>query len=122
MFDCRTLQGDVDRVAVTVVAVRSKRRSPYKHWIPVVFLAILFSCLLLAHAIVMTDGYYKTCEQLKKRLIQEHHSVGGEAEVMFSIIPSGATFYAIFRATFVSFSDFFNPFISPPLIFTDDIQ
>ncbi|XP_031845144.1 uncharacterized protein LOC143174166 isoform X2 [Nomia melanderi] len=87
----RNLQSDVDRVPVTVVA-RPKRRSRYKHWIPVVFLATLFSCLLLAHAIVMTDGYYKTCEQFRKRIIQEHRSVGGEAEMIHNRFSCGAIF------------------------------
>lgn len=64
----------------TTVVIRPKNRTPYKQWIPAVFLTILLCCLSLAHAIVMTDGYYKSCEQYKKRLIYLLNS-GREAEV-----------------------------------------
>lgn len=63
------------------VVVRSKRRIPYNLWIPVMFLTILLSCLSLAHAVVMTDGYYKSCNQYRKKLIQLLDSTGREAEV-----------------------------------------
>ncbi|XP_076655433.1 uncharacterized protein LOC143360463 [Halictus rubicundus] len=79
-----------DRVATVVI--RPKARSPYKHWIPIVFVAILFCCLSLAHAIIMTDGYYKTCNQYRKRLIHLMSSTGGEAEVIHSRLSCGAIF------------------------------
>ncbi|XP_076628351.1 uncharacterized protein LOC143345278 [Colletes latitarsis] len=76
----------------TTVVVRPKRRTPYKQWIPAVFLAILLCCLSLAHAVVMTDGYYKTCEQYRRRLIQLLSSTGREAEVIHHRLSCGAIF------------------------------
>ncbi|KOC68933.1 hypothetical protein WH47_09490 [Habropoda laboriosa] len=71
---------------------RPKRRTPYKQWIPGVFLTILLCCLSLAHAVVTTDGYYKTCEQYRKRLIQVLGSAGREAEVLHDRLSCGAIF------------------------------
>lgn len=75
----------------TTVVIRPKNRTPYKQWIPAVFLTILLCCLSLAHAIVMTDGYYKSCEQYKKRLIYLLNS-GREAEVIRNKLSCGAIF------------------------------
>ncbi|XP_076239336.1 uncharacterized protein LOC143182289 [Calliopsis andreniformis] len=76
----------------TTVMVRAKSRRPYKQWISGVFLAVLLCCLSLAHAVVVTDGYYKTCEQYKKRLIQVLSSTGREAEVIHNRLSCGAIF------------------------------
>ncbi|XP_015122926.1 uncharacterized protein LOC107045247 [Diachasma alloeum] len=65
----------------SVVVVAPKGRSPCKQWMPPTFLAALICCLSLAHAVVVTDGYYKTCEQYKKQTIQMMGSRGREAEV-----------------------------------------
>ncbi|XP_076174888.1 uncharacterized protein LOC143150485 [Ptiloglossa arizonensis] len=75
-----------------VVVVRAKRRTPYKQWMPAVFLAILLCCLSLAHAVVMTDGYYKTCEQYRRRLIHFLSATGREAEVIHNRLSCGAIF------------------------------
>ncbi|XP_031772298.1 uncharacterized protein LOC100867466 isoform X2 [Apis florea] len=77
--------------ATTTVVIRSKNRTPYKQWIPAVFLTILLCCLSLAHAIVMTDGYYKSCDQYRKRLIHLLNS-GREAEVIRNRLSCGAIF------------------------------
>ncbi|XP_017798104.1 PREDICTED: uncharacterized protein LOC108579162 [Habropoda laboriosa] len=76
----------------TMLVIRPKRRTPYKQWIPGVFLTILLCCLSLAHAVVTTDGYYKTCEQYRKRLIQVLGSAGREAEVLHDRLSCGAIF------------------------------
>ncbi|XP_076766840.1 uncharacterized protein LOC143433376 [Xylocopa sonorina] len=83
---------NADEPVETAVAVRPKRRTRYKQWIPTTFLAVLLSCLSLAHAVVMTDGYYKTCEQYRKRLIQLLNSTGREAEVVHNRLSCGAIF------------------------------
>ena len=85
------------------VVIRPKRRGPYKQWIPGVFLAILLSCLSLAHAVVTTDGYYKTCEQYRKRLIQMLDSRGPAAEVIHNRLSCGAI---------LDFMDYLQPDIS----------
>ncbi|XP_078037946.1 uncharacterized protein LOC144470543 [Augochlora pura] len=85
----RNLKG-VNQVATVVI--RRKGRSPFKHWIPVGFLAIFICCLSLAHAVVMTDGYYKTCEQYRKRLIHLLGSTGHEAEVIHNRLSCGPIF------------------------------
>lgn len=61
------------------------------------FLTILLCCLSLAHAIVMTDGYYKSCDQYRKRLIHLLNS-GREAEVelMIYIIQENPILFFIF--------------------------
>ncbi|CAL7934802.1 unnamed protein product [Xylocopa violacea] len=74
------------------IAVRPKRRTRYKQWIPATFITVLLCCLSLAHAVVMTDGYYKTCEQYRKRLIQLLNSTGREAEVLHNRLSCGAIF------------------------------
>ncbi|XP_015430628.1 PREDICTED: uncharacterized protein LOC107187133 [Dufourea novaeangliae] len=74
------------------VVIRPKRRGPYKYWIPVVFLAILLCCLSLAHAVVMTDGYYKTCDQYRKRLVRILDLTIGEAEAIHNRLSCGAIF------------------------------
>ena len=77
----RNLNGNEPPITTTTVAIRPKRRTPCKQWMPAVFITILLCCLSLAHAVVTTDGYYKTCEQYRKRLIQVLGSTGHEAEV-----------------------------------------
>lgn len=77
----RNLNGNEPPITTTMVAIRPKRRTPCKQWMPAVFITILLCCLSLAHAVVTTDGYYKTCEQYRKRLIQVLGSTGHEAEV-----------------------------------------
>lgn len=66
-----------------VVVIGPKRRAPFKQWMSSAFCAALIGCLSLAHAVVMTDGFYKTCEQYKRGLIQLLGSRGREAHVGF---------------------------------------
>jgi len=63
------------------VVVIMKRRAIFKQWMPVAFLTTLICCLSLSHAVVITDGYYKTCEQYKRNLIQLLGSQGPEVKV-----------------------------------------
>jgi hypothetical protein len=63
------------------VVVIMKRRATFKQWMPIAFLTTLICCLSLAHAVVITDGYYKTCEQYKRNLIQLLGSRGREVQV-----------------------------------------
>ncbi|XP_074104917.1 uncharacterized protein LOC141531209 isoform X2 [Cotesia typhae] len=77
----RSVNFSSDEIDGNVVVVTPKSRSPCKHWTPTTFLAALITCLSLAHAIVITDGYYKTCEQYKKRIIHVLGSSGREAAV-----------------------------------------
>ncbi|XP_029042968.1 uncharacterized protein LOC114876082 [Osmia bicornis bicornis] len=74
------------------VVVRVKRRTPYEQWIPAVFLAVLLCCLSLVHAVLTTDGYYKTCNNYRRRLIQILDSRGREAEVIHNRLSCGAIF------------------------------
>lgn len=60
------------------VVVHIKKRVTFKRWMPIGFLAALVCCLSLAHAVVITDGYYKTCEQYRRNLIQLLGSRGRE--------------------------------------------
>ncbi|XP_017877835.1 uncharacterized protein LOC108623678 [Ceratina calcarata] len=74
------------------VVVRPKRRAPCKQWTLASFLTILLFFLSLTHAIITTDGYYKTCEQYRKRLIQVLNSAGRETEVIHDRLSCGAMF------------------------------
>ncbi|KAL6268441.1 hypothetical protein P5V15_001576 [Pogonomyrmex californicus] len=74
------------------VVVRVKKRVAFKWWMPVGFLAAFVCCLSLAHAVVITDGYYKTCEQYKRNLIQDLGSRGREIQVIHNRLPCGAIF------------------------------
>lgn len=58
-----------------------KKRVAFKLWMPIGFLAAFVCCLSLAHAVVITDGYYKTCEQYRRNLIQMLNSGTRESEV-----------------------------------------
>lgn len=73
-----------------VIVVSPKRRSPCKQWMLAAFLAVVLSCLSLAHAVVITDGYYKTCEQYRRNLIDLLGSRGREAEVIYNRLSCGA--------------------------------
>ncbi|XP_046836436.1 uncharacterized protein LOC124432008 [Vespa crabro] len=75
-----------------VVVIGPKRRTPFKQWMSSAFCAALFGCLSLAHAVVMTDGFYKTCEQYKRGLIQLLGSRGREAHVIRHRLACGAIF------------------------------
>ncbi|KAG7213797.1 hypothetical protein KM043_003016 [Ampulex compressa] len=72
-----------------VVVVGSKTRSPCKQWIPAAFCTALMCCLSLAHAVVLTDGYYKTCDQYRRNLIQLLGSRGREIEVIHDRLACG---------------------------------
>lgn len=88
----RNLNGNESSITTTTVVIRPKRRTPCKQWMPAVFITILLCCLSLAHAVVTTDGYYKTCEQYRKRLIQVLGSTGREVEVVHNRLSCGAIF------------------------------
>ncbi|KAK0096965.1 hypothetical protein PV326_003767 [Microctonus aethiopoides] len=75
-----------------VVIVIPKGRAPCKQWLPPTFIAALICCLSLAHAILVTDGYYKTCEQYKKHLIRILGSRGREAKAIYDRLGCGAIF------------------------------
>lgn len=68
------------------------RVTPYQKWMPFVFLAILVSCLSLSHAIIITDGFSKTCEHYRSMLIQILESTGREAEVIRNRLSCEAIF------------------------------
>lgn len=55
--------------------------TPYQRWMPFVCLAILLSCLSLSHAILLTDGFHKSCEYYRIEVIQVLGSTGREAQV-----------------------------------------
>ncbi|EZA56608.1 hypothetical protein DMN91_002565 [Ooceraea biroi] len=74
------------------VVVVMKKRSTFKQWMPVAFLTALICCLSLAHVVVITDGYYKTCEQYKRNLIQLLGSGGREVQAIHNRLPCGAIF------------------------------
>lgn len=72
-FNRRNLNGQV--------VVIMKKRVAFKWWMPVGFLSAFVCCLSLAHVVVITDGYYKTCEQYRRNLIQILGSGGREIQV-----------------------------------------
>lgn len=74
------------------VVLNVKRRAACKQWMPAVFLTALICCLSLAHAVVITDGYYKTCDQYRRNLIQLLGSRGREIQVIHNRLPCGAIF------------------------------
>ncbi|XP_071865709.1 uncharacterized protein [Bombus fervidus] len=76
----------------TVDTRRRQRLTPYQKWMPFVFLAILLSCLSLSHAIIVTDGFYQTCDHYRVMLIQNLGSTGREAEVIHQRLSCGAIF------------------------------
>ncbi|XP_043273236.1 uncharacterized protein [Venturia canescens] len=76
----------------TVVIVTSKARTPCKQWMPAAFLAALLSCLSLTHAVILTDGYYRTCDQYRRNLIQILGSRGREVQVIHNRLSCGAIF------------------------------
>ncbi|XP_011311803.1 uncharacterized protein [Fopius arisanus] len=73
-----------------VVVVGPKGRSPCKQWMPPTFLAALICCLSLAHAVVVTDGYNKTCEQYRKQTIKLLGSKGREVEAIHMRLGCGS--------------------------------
>ncbi|KAK2581997.1 hypothetical protein KPH14_002433 [Odynerus spinipes] len=75
-----------------VVVIGPKTRIPFKQWMPSAFCAALIACLSLAHAVVVTDGFHKTCEQYKRGLIQLLGSMGREAHVIRQRLACGAIF------------------------------
>ncbi|XP_012286224.1 uncharacterized protein LOC105702872 [Orussus abietinus] len=83
VFHDRITRGDV-------VVIGPKRRSPFKQWMSAAFLGALIGCLSLAHAVVLTDGYYKTCEQYKRNLVQLLGSRGREIQVIHNRLSCGA--------------------------------
>lgn len=74
------------------VVIHTKNRATFKWWMPVGFLAAFVCCLSLAHAVVITDGYYKTCEQYRRNLIQLLGSGGRETLAIHNRLPCGAIF------------------------------
>ncbi|XP_058804300.1 uncharacterized protein LOC131671696 isoform X2 [Phymastichus coffea] len=73
-----------------VVVIGPKQRSPCKQWVPAGFIAILICCLSLAHAVVLTDGYYKTCEQYRRNLVRLLNSTGQELQAIHNRLSCGA--------------------------------
>ena len=69
-----------------------QRVTAYQKWMPFVFLAILLACLSLSHAIIVTDGYFQTCDHYRVMLIQILGSTGREAEVIHRRLSCGAIF------------------------------
>nr|XP_012221871.1 PREDICTED: uncharacterized protein LOC105671903 isoform X2 [Linepithema humile] len=85
--DDSNLNNNGETVVVTV-----KRRAGFKQWIPIAFLTALICCLSLAHAVVITDGYYKTCNHYRRNLIQLLGSRASEIRVIHNRLPCGAIF------------------------------
>ncbi|KAL0127975.1 hypothetical protein PUN28_003316 [Cardiocondyla obscurior] len=83
---------DDDRNLNGHVVVTTKKRVTFKWWMPVGFFAAFVCCLSLAHAVVITDGYYKTCEQYRRNLIQALNSRGREIQAIHDRLPCGAIF------------------------------
>ncbi|KYN43552.1 hypothetical protein ALC56_01813 [Trachymyrmex septentrionalis] len=74
------------------VVIQVKKRVAFKWWMPFGFLAAFVCCLSLAHAVVITDGYYKTCEQYRRNLIQLLGSRGREILAIHNRLSCGAIF------------------------------
>ncbi|XP_012264403.1 uncharacterized protein LOC105690852 [Athalia rosae] len=75
-----------------VVVVGPKRRSICKQWVLAGFLGVLLCFLSLSHAVVLTDGYFKTCDQYRRNLIQLLGSQGREVQVIYNRLSCGAIF------------------------------
>lgn len=90
----RIMNRNDNRISVNgqVVVVGPKSRTPFKQWISSAFCAILIACLSLAHAVIMTDGFHKTCEQYRRSLIQLLGSRGRETHVIRHRLTCGAIF------------------------------
>ncbi|EFN70593.1 hypothetical protein EAG_03184 [Camponotus floridanus] len=88
----QTYDDDRNNLNGQVVMVHAKRRSIFKQWMPVAFFAVCICCLSLIHAVVITDGYYKSCEQYKRYLIQLLGSRGREIQVIHNRLPCSAIF------------------------------
>ncbi|XP_068973155.1 uncharacterized protein [Bombus flavifrons] len=69
-----------------------QRLTPYQRWMPFVCLAILLSCLSLSHAILVTDGFHKSCEHYRIMLIRALGSTGREAQAIHNRLSCGAIF------------------------------
>ncbi|XP_014474929.1 PREDICTED: uncharacterized protein LOC106744554 [Dinoponera quadriceps] len=74
------------------VVIHMKSRTQCKQWIPAAFVAALVCCLSLSHAIVLTDGYYKTCDQYRRNFIQMVESRGREVQVIHDRLACGTIF------------------------------
>ncbi|XP_050573510.1 uncharacterized protein LOC126914076 [Bombus affinis] len=84
---------DFNIIEPSRVEIRTRQRiSSYQKWMPFVCLAILLSCLSLSHAIIITDGFYKTCDHYRVMLIQVLGSTGREAELIHNRLSCGAIF------------------------------
>ncbi|XP_001602372.2 uncharacterized protein LOC100118396 isoform X2 [Nasonia vitripennis] len=73
-----------------VVVIGPRQRAPCKQWMPAAFIAVLICCLSLAHAVVLTDGYYKTCEQYRRNLVRLLNSTGQELQAIHNRLSCGA--------------------------------
>lgn len=88
----RTQNEDRNNLNERVIVIHVKRRSVFKQWMPVAFFAVLICCLSLAHAVVITDGYYKSCDQYRRHLVEILGSRGREIQAIHNRLSCGAIF------------------------------
>ncbi|XP_015520865.1 uncharacterized protein [Neodiprion pinetum] len=75
-----------------VVVVGPKRRTICKRWFLAGFLGVFIFFLSLSHAVLLTDGYYKTCNQYRRNMVQLLGSSGREVQVIHNRLSCGAVF------------------------------
>lgn len=67
-------------------------------------LSILVVILLFSNAVIVTDGYYKTCDQYRRTLVKSLVATGNSAKVIYDRLQCGAVF---------DFMDYMEPFTRP---------
>ncbi|CAG4963641.1 unnamed protein product [Parnassius apollo] len=78
----------VDEIEGETIVVSSRARIPQHNdaviycWIPTSCIAAIFGIYNLVHAIIITDGFLKTCFQYRGHLVKETKAAGDEATAM----------------------------------------
>ncbi|KAF7991214.1 hypothetical protein HCN44_002776 [Aphidius gifuensis] len=75
-----------------VFIVGPKKRSPCRVWWIPGFLAAIICLISLAHAYFILDGYYQTCDEYRKYIIQTLGSTGREVQAIHNRLSCNAIF------------------------------
>lgn len=97
----RQRSGDII-VMTTEAELAEDDISPY-YWTPVAVIAGFFTIYTLVHAIMLTDGFFKTCKQYRYELVKHIQAGGPMVGVLQSRLSCGAV---------LDFMDYLHPNVS----------
>lgn len=55
---------------------------PPSYWMPTTLIASIMFIYSLIHAIILTDGFWKTCKQYRSRIIKYTNAQGGQMVII----------------------------------------